>query len=84
MGCVYSHSRGCRGEETGEDPSNPGNGLLPKRTFHVINVNDKGEEISSGDIEITDTELILRQTGSVPVVWPLGLVLLLVFVQLSV
>jgi len=41
-----------------------------------VNVNDKGEEINSGDLEITETDLVLKQGGSL-VVWPLRLVSIL-------
>lgn len=68
MGCVYSHRR----DEAGDGNTDRLN--LVSRSFHVVNVNDRGEEINSGDIEITDTDLILKQGGLMSVTWPLRLV----------
>ena len=46
--------------------------LSSKQKFKVINVNDQGKEISNGNIEITDTELILHQESK-SIRWPLRL-----------
>lgn len=39
--------------------------------FQVINVDDDGNKISVGHLEVTDTELILRQKNKPATVWPL-------------
>lgn len=56
MGCVYS-SRA--------EPPPPRD-----RSFRVVNVDDRGNEINAGDIRITDTDLVLSQ-GESSIVWPL-------------
>jgi len=39
--------------------------------FAVVNVNDNGIKLSSGHLEITETDLILYLKGKQPVKWPL-------------
>merc|ERR1719346_165902 len=39
--------------------------------FAVNNIDDMGTKLSSGQLEITDTDLILYQKGKQPVKWPL-------------
>jgi len=39
--------------------------------FSVVNVNDNGVKLSSGHLEITETDLILYLKGKQPVRWPL-------------
>lgn len=39
--------------------------------FAVNNVDDMGTKLSSGQLEITDTDLILYQKGKQPIKWPL-------------
>lgn len=41
------------------------------RMFRVHNVNDLGEEISPGKIEVTENDLIFYQKGKEPIRWPL-------------
>lgn len=57
MGCVYSTRT-----HTATRP--------PDRTYHVVNVDDRGNEINAGHILITETDLILRQ-GESAIHWPL-------------
>ncbi|XP_044753688.1 fibroblast growth factor receptor substrate 2 isoform X2 [Coccinella septempunctata] len=44
---------------------------LHPNLFQVSNVNDDRELVSPGQLEITETELILHQKGKTPLVWPL-------------
>lgn len=39
--------------------------------FQVTNVNDDRELVSPGQLEITESELILHQKGRTPLIWPL-------------
>jgi fibroblast growth factor receptor substrate 2 len=55
MGCTIS---------TGENDSNP-------RLFNVYNVDDQGQELTPGKIEVGNTELILYQKSKEPIRWPL-------------
>ena len=55
MGCSFSG---------GSSVNNP-------RVFRVYNVDDHGQEVHSGRMQITDTELILYQKGKESVHWPL-------------
>ncbi len=55
---------GCHLSRRGDSDSNP-------RIFKVYNVDDQWTELSSGKIEITDTNLILYQRGKEPILWPL-------------
>ena len=55
MGCVLSKKDGNR------------NSMV----FRVYNVDENGEKHNPGKIEITDTELILRQKGRDQITWPL-------------
>ncbi|XP_054160401.1 fibroblast growth factor receptor substrate 2-like [Oppia nitens] len=65
MGCVYSHSRRSRSSPTITSHSdNP-------RVFHVCNVDDHGQEVNFGKIEITDHELALHQKGRNSILWSL-------------
>ena len=72
MGCVYS--KVCRhGSRAGS--SNPSGNT--HRSFHAVNVNNRGEEENSGLIEVTDNDVIFRpKGGSSPIKWPLGLVII--------
>ncbi len=56
MGCHLS-----RKHDAGSNP----------RVFKVYNVDEQWTELSSGKIEITDTNLILYQKGKEPIHWPL-------------
>ncbi len=56
MGCSFSHNHG--------GDRNP-------RVFKVFNVDDQGQELSAGKMEITDTELILYQKNKDAIRWPL-------------
>jgi fibroblast growth factor receptor substrate 2 len=42
--------------------------------FHVKNVDEHGHTLCSGQLEVTDVELILYQQAKMPVRWPLRLV----------
>lgn len=44
---------------------------LHPNLFQVTNVNDDRELVSPGQLEITETELILHQKGKSPLIWPL-------------
>lgn len=46
------------------------NDLYPN-IFQVSNVDDLGNRLSSGQLEINDTELVLYQRGKEPIRWPL-------------
>lgn len=46
------------------------NNLHPN-IYEVVNVDDDGNKISVGHLEVTETELILRQKHKAPTVWPL-------------
>lgn len=39
--------------------------------FNVMNVNETGQSISSGQLELTESELILYQRGKTATRWPL-------------
>lgn len=39
--------------------------------FQVSNVNDHGDLVSPGQLEVTETELVLYQRGKNPTIWPL-------------
>jgi fibroblast growth factor receptor substrate 2 len=39
--------------------------------FQVSNVNDQGDLVSPGQLEVTETELVLHQRGKNPTIWPL-------------
>ncbi|RZC41078.1 IRS domain containing protein [Asbolus verrucosus] len=39
--------------------------------FQVSNVNDQGDLVSPGQLEVTETELVLYQRGKHPTIWPL-------------
>ncbi|XP_044272192.1 fibroblast growth factor receptor substrate 3 isoform X2 [Tribolium madens] len=39
--------------------------------FQVSNVNDQGDLVSPGKLEVRETELVLHQRGKNPTVWPL-------------
>ncbi|XP_063921860.1 fibroblast growth factor receptor substrate 2 [Zophobas morio] len=39
--------------------------------FQVSNVNDQGDLVSPGQLEVTETELVLYQRGKNPTIWPL-------------
>lgn len=41
------------------------------RTFRVYNVDESGDELNSGKIQVTDVELILHQKGKESIRWPL-------------
>ncbi|XP_060068378.1 fibroblast growth factor receptor substrate 3-like [Ylistrum balloti] len=56
MGCMYSSA----------DRSD-----RSSRTFRVYNVDENGDELNSGKIEVTDVDLILHQKGKDPIHWPL-------------
>ncbi|XP_069102805.1 fibroblast growth factor receptor substrate 2-like [Argopecten irradians] len=56
MGCMYSTA----------DRSDRNS-----RTFRVYNVDENGDELNSGKIEVTDVDLILHQKGKDPIHWPL-------------
>ncbi|XP_013789743.1 uncharacterized protein LOC106473607 [Limulus polyphemus] len=42
-----------------------------RNLFHVWNVDDRGNHLASGKIELTQSELILHQKGKLPIRWPL-------------
>ncbi|KAK9507238.1 hypothetical protein O3M35_007147 [Rhynocoris fuscipes] len=44
---------------------------LHPNIFQVSNVDDVGNRLSSGQLEVNDTELVLYQKGKPPVRWPL-------------
>ena len=56
MGCISSRHHGI--------VSNP-------RVFRVYNMDEQGQALSPGKMQITDYELILRQTNKEPIHWPL-------------
>ncbi|XP_067675279.1 fibroblast growth factor receptor substrate 3-like [Haliotis asinina] len=56
MGCSFSRSR---------------SGDLNSRVFRVYNVDEQGQELNPGKIEVSDTELILIQKGKEAIRWPL-------------
>ena len=58
MGCSFSR------QSRRDADSNP-------RVFKVFNVDDQGQELSAGKIEITDADLILHQKSKEPIRWPL-------------
>ncbi|XP_074660232.1 uncharacterized protein LOC141912752 [Tubulanus polymorphus] len=55
MGCSYSRSNG---------DSNP-------NLFSVYNVDDQGQELTAGKIEVSDSQLTLFQKNKEPIKWPL-------------
>lgn len=56
MGCIHSR--------------NDINDLHPNE-FYVINIDDLGNALGSGHLEVTDHELILNRRGKEPTLWPL-------------
>lgn len=48
-----------------------GSTLIVLYYLQVVNVDDDGNKISVGHLEVTDTELILRQKHKPATVWPL-------------
>ncbi|CAG2103751.1 unnamed protein product [Medioppia subpectinata] len=65
MGCVYSQqSRRSRDSHNSSHADNA-------RVFHVCNVDDRGQEVNTGKIEITDAELALHQKGRNSIFWSL-------------
>lgn len=56
MGCISSRQRGI--------DSNP-------RVFKVYNMDERGQELSAGRMQVTDSELILYQINREPIRWPL-------------
>ncbi|KAG8222773.1 hypothetical protein J437_LFUL006796 [Ladona fulva] len=44
---------------------------LHPNVFHVMNVNEEGQCLSSGQLEITEADIIFYQKGKVPMKWPL-------------
>ena len=42
-----------------------------RNIFHVINVDDDGTALWSGQLEVTRTELTLHRKGKEPTYWPL-------------
>ncbi|XP_046388503.1 fibroblast growth factor receptor substrate 2 [Ischnura elegans] len=44
---------------------------LHPNVFHVMNVNEEGQFLSSGQLEITEADIIFYQKGKVPMKWPL-------------
>lgn len=44
---------------------------LHPNVFHVMNVNEEGHCLSSGQLEITEADIIFYQKGKVPMKWPL-------------
>ncbi|XP_076350995.1 uncharacterized protein LOC143247204 [Tachypleus tridentatus] len=42
-----------------------------RNLFHVWSVDDRGNHLTSGKIELTHSELILHQKGKLPIRWPL-------------
>lgn len=67
MGCAYSNRCSAGGEGSSTAVNNDSH---ERQSFHVVNVDDKGMELNAGDIEITDSDLILRQ-GESQINWPL-------------
>ena len=73
MGCVYSgpgrplFRRSLRSSET----SPAATGENAHRVFRVANVDDRGTEINYGDIEVTNTDIMLHQRDRNPICWPL-------------
>lgn len=67
MGCVYSRTSRRRLSQ-GATEAEETNGT---RRFSVVNVDDRGNEINPGHIEVTDTDLILRQADKNAIIWPL-------------
>lgn len=81
MGCVYSSGRNCQeqvpnrtnangrgGNSTGDATSIP----LNQRSFHVFNVDERGNEMHEGTIEITSNDLIYKHLNDpLPIYWPL-------------
>jgi hypothetical protein len=71
MGCAYSTNGRAIFRKINDNSSL----LHPRRMFKVINVDESGNEISLGQIEITNNELILHQKGRNPIAWSLRCVL---------
>ncbi|RWS07971.1 fibroblast growth factor receptor substrate 3-like protein [Dinothrombium tinctorium] len=72
MGCVYSsptHRTIFRRSKSKRSVLNHNNNN--NRIFSVINVDDQGNEINHGQIEITDADLILHQRGKNSIFWSL-------------
>lgn len=46
------------------------NDLHPNE-FYVINIDEFGNALGSGHLEVTDHELILNRRGKEPTLWPL-------------
>lgn len=44
---------------------------LHPNLFNVMNVDDAGQVLSQGQLEVTEADLILHQRGKSPVRWPL-------------
>ena len=78
MGCAYSTSQRPLFRRS-EDGNTNGTGTLTNisgvnvgsKIFDVINVDDRGNEINHGQIEITENDLILHQRNKNSIVWPL-------------
>jgi len=72
MGCAYSNPQIFRKSKItcSQIESNQ------NRVFDVINVDDRGNEIHHGQIEITDNDLMLHQKSKNSIVWPLRYVTL--------
>lgn len=44
---------------------------LHPNKFRVVNIDENGVELCSGELEITDTDIILYREGREQTVWPL-------------
>lgn len=71
MGCAHSQTNQNYFKRTTNDP-----GILSPqdRLFKAINVDDDGNEISSVNIEITRTEIVLHKSDGTLIRWPLRLI----------
>lgn len=72
MGCVYSgpatglFRRSMRTSNAADNHDGH-----TRRMFRVANIDDRGQEMNVGDIEVTSSDLLLHQKGRTPICWPL-------------
>lgn len=77
MGCVYSNGRGglrvARTSNNGGPlPEGTSSIALNQRSFHVFNVDEHGNEMHEGAIEVTASDLIYKHVNDpLPIYWPL-------------
>lgn len=70
MGCVYSTPQRPLFRRS-EEANGNGSTVNNSKIFDVVNVDDRGNEINHGQIEITENDLILHQRNKNSIVWPL-------------